>query len=164
MINNKLAKNKENDFIYTGCQILNKNLFKKFEVSNFPISDIWNSLLKENKLYGYENNTTNNRMEITAAINAIKSLKIKSNVVIHTDSKYLMNGINDWINNWKNNNWKTSTKKDVKNVDLWKAIDDLSSEHTIKWNWVKGHSGNPGNEMADDLANLAILKKSEKLE
>ena len=116
------------------------------------------------KLYGYENNTTNNRMEITAAINAIKSLKIKSNVVIHTDSKYLMNGINDWINNWKNNNWKTSTKKDVKNVDLWKAIDDLSSEHTIKWNWVKGHSGNPGNEMADDLANLAILKKSEKLE
>ena len=70
------------------------------------------------KLYGYENNTTNNRMEITAAINAIKSLKIKSNVVIHTDSKYLMNGINDWINNWKNNNWKTSTKKDVKNVDL----------------------------------------------
>ena len=103
-------------------------------------------------------------MEITAAINAIKSLKIKSNVVIHTDSKYLMNGINDWINNWKNNNWKTSTKKDVKNVDLWKAIDDLSSEHTIKWNWVKGHSGNPGNEMADDLANLAILKKSEKLE
>lgn len=116
------------------------------------------------KLYGYENNTTNNRMEITAAINAIKSLKIKSNVVIHTDSKYLMNGINDWINNWKNNNWKTSTKKDVKNVDLWKAIDDLSSEHSIKWNWVKGHSGNPGNEMADDLANLAILKKSEKLE
>ena len=116
------------------------------------------------KLYGYENNTTNNRMEITAAINAIKSLKIKSNVVIHTDSKYLMNGINDWINNWKNNNWKTSTKKDVKNVDLWKAIDDLSSEHTIKWNRVKGHSGNPGNEMADDLANLAILKKSEKLE
>ena len=116
------------------------------------------------KLYGYENNTTNNRMEITAAINAIKSLKIKSNVVIHTDSKYLMNGINDWINNWKNNNWKTSTRKDVKNVDLWKAIDDLSSEHTIKWNWVKGHSGNPGNEMADDLANLAILKKSEKLE
>ena len=118
----------------------------------------------QSSISGSENNTTNNRMEITAAINAIKSLKIKSNVVIHTDSKYLMNGINDWINNWKNNNWKTSTKKDVKNVDLWKAIDDLSSEHTIKWNWVKGHSGNPGNEMADDLANLAILKKSEKLE
>ena len=116
-----------------------------------------------NKLYGYEENTTNNRMEIVAAIKALKTFSEKSDIIIYTDSKYLMNGINDWINNWKKNNWKTSNKKDVKNVDLWKIIDELNLKHNIEWNWVKGHSGNPGNEMADDLANLAISRKSEKL-
>jgi ribonuclease HI len=116
-----------------------------------------------NKLYGYEKNTTNNRMEIVAAIKALKTFSEKSDIIIYTDSKYLMNGINDWINNWKKNNWKTSNKKDVKNVDLWKIIDELNLKHNIEWNWVKGHSGNPGNEMADDLANLAISRKSEKL-
>ena len=116
-----------------------------------------------NKLYGYEKNTTNNRMEIVAAIKALKTFSEKSDIIIYTDSKYLMNGINDWINNWKKNNWKTSNKKDVKNVDLWKIIDELNLKHNIDWNWVKGHSGNPGNEMADDLANLAISRKSEKL-
>ena len=116
-----------------------------------------------NKLYGYERNTTNNRMEIVAAIKALKTFSEKSDIIIYTDSKYLMNGINDWINNWKKNNWKTSNKKDVKNVDLWKIIDELNLKHNIEWNWVKGHSGNPGNEMADDLANLAISRKSEKL-
>ena len=115
------------------------------------------------KLYGYEKNTTNNRMEIVAAIKALKTFSEKSDIIIYTDSKYLMNGINDWINNWKKNNWKTSNKKDVKNVDLWKIIDELNLKHNIDWNWVKGHSGNPGNEMADDLANLAISRKSEKL-
>jgi ribonuclease HI len=116
-----------------------------------------------NKLYGYEKNTTNNRMEIVAAIKALKTFSEKSDIIIYTDSKYLMNGINDWINNWKKNNWKTSNKKNVKNVDLWKIIDELNLKHNIEWNWVKGHSGNPGNEMADDLANLAISRKSEKL-
>ena len=116
-----------------------------------------------NKLYGYEKNTTNNRMEIVAAIKALKTFSEKSDIIIYTDSKYLMNGINDWINNWKKNNWKTSNKKDVKNVDLWKIIDELNLKHNIELNWVKGHSGNPGNEMADDLANLAISRKSEKL-
>ena len=116
-----------------------------------------------NKLYGYEENTTNNRMEIVAAIKALKTFSEKSDIIIYTDSKYLMNGINDWINNWKKNNWKTSNKKDVKNVDLWKIIDELNLKHNIEWNWVKGHSGNPGNEMADGLANLAISRKSEKL-
>jgi len=116
-----------------------------------------------NKLYGYEKNTTNNRMEIVAAIKALKTFSEKSDIIIYTDSKYLMNGINVWINNWKKNNWKTSNKKDVKNVDLWKIIDELNLKHNIEWNWVKGHSGNPGNEMADDLANLAISRKSEKL-
>jgi ribonuclease HI len=127
----------------------------------------WGAVIEDkksvNKLYGYEENTTNNRMEIVAAIKALKTFSEKSDIIIYTDSKYLMNGINDWINNWKKNNWKTSNKKDVKNVDLWKIIDELNLKHNIEWNWVKGHSGNPGNEMADDLANLAISRKSEKL-
>ena len=116
---------------------------------------------KTKKIYGYEDNTTNNRMELTAAINALDILKTKSNVVIYTDSKYVMNGITLWIDKWKNNKWKTSSKKDVKNVDLWKAIDKLNSFHVVKWEWVKGHSGNIGNEVADELANLAILKNGE---
>ena len=102
-------------------------------------------------------------MEITAAIEALRSIKIKSNIIIYTDSKYLMNGINTWIHDWKKNNWKTSSNKGVKNVDLWQIIDELNSNHSIKWNWVKGHSGNPGNDMADELANFAITSKGEKL-
>ena len=127
----------------------------------------WGAYIEYNnekvKLYGYEKNTTNNRMEITAAIEALRSIKIKSNIIIYTDSKYLMNGINTWINGWKKNNWRTSSNKGVKNVDLWKIIDELNSNHSIKWCWVKGHSGNPGNEMADELANFAITSKGETL-
>lgn len=128
----------------------------------------WGAILEftdeTNKIYGYQENTTNNRMEIVAAIEAIKLVKEESDIIIYTDSKYLMNGINTWIHSWKKNNWKTSGNKNVKNVDLWKAIDELNSKHSIKWNWVKGHSGNPGNEMADDLANLAISSKGGKSE
>lgn len=114
------------------------------------------------KIYGYEENTTNNRMEITAAIEALNELDVKSDVLLYTDSKYLMEGINSWIKNWKLNNWKTSAKKDVKNADLWKKIDELNSLHNVEWKWVKGHSGDFGNEMADNLANLAIVKKGKK--
>jgi ribonuclease HI len=114
------------------------------------------------KIYGYEENTTNNRMEIKAAIEALNELDVKSDVLLYTDSKYLMEGINSWIKNWKLNNWKTSAKKDVKNVDLWKKIDELNSLHNVEWKWVKGHSGDFGNEMADNLANLAIVKKGKK--
>tara|TARA_Y100000992_G_scaffold46685_1_gene27001 strand:+ start:16 stop:465 length:450 start_codon:yes stop_codon:yes gene_type:complete len=128
----------------------------------------WGAILEftdeTNKIYGYQENTTNNRMEIVAAIEAIKLVKEESDIIIYTDSKYLMNGINIWIHSWKKNNWKTSGNKNVKNVDLWKAIDELNSKHSIKWNWVKGHSGNPGNEMADDLANFAISSKGGKPE
>ncbi len=128
----------------------------------------WGAILEftneTNKIYGYQESTTNNRMEIVAAIEAIKLVKEESDIIIYTDSKYLMNGINTWIHSWKKNNWKTSGNKNVKNVDLWKAIDELNSKHSIKWNWVKGHSGNPGNEMADDLANLAISSKGGKSE
>ena len=127
----------------------------------------WGAYIEYNnekvKLYGYEKNTTNNRMEITAAIEALRSIKIKSNIIIYTDSKYLMNGINTWIHDWKKKNWRTSSNKGVKNVDLWQIIDELNSNHSIKWIWVKGHSGNPGNEMADELANFAIISKGETL-
>ena len=115
------------------------------------------------KLYGYEKDTTNNRMEIIAAIEALRFIKVQSDIIIYTDSKYLMNGINTWIHGWKKNNWKTSSNKDVKNIDLWKIIDELNSNHSIEWVWVKGHSGNPGNEMADELANFAITSKGEML-
>tara|TARA_B100001996_G_scaffold39972_2_gene29239 strand:+ start:58 stop:504 length:447 start_codon:yes stop_codon:yes gene_type:complete len=126
----------------------------------------WGAVLeykdKNKKIYGYEEETTNNRMELTAAIKALSVLKNKCNVVIYTDSKYLMDGISIWIDSWKKNNWRTSNKKEVKNIDLWKMIDSLNQDHDIEWKWVKGHSGNSGNEMADDLANYAISSKSGK--
>jgi len=127
----------------------------------------WGAILEykdiNKKIYGYDENTTNNRMELTAAIRALDVLKEKSKVIIYTDSKYVMNGITIWISGWKKNNWKTSSKKEVKNIDLWKLIDKLNSFHSVEWNWVKGHSGNTGNEMADELANLAIIEYSEKI-
>ncbi len=116
------------------------------------------------KIYGYENCTTNNRMELKAAIMALSIFKIKTNIILYTDSKYLMDGISKWIVNWKQNNWKTSNKKDVKNLDLWKLIDELNCFHYIEWKWVKGHSGNTGNEIADELANLAIFTKESVYE
>jgi len=126
----------------------------------------WGAVLeykdKSKKIYGYEEETTNNKMELTAAIKALSILKTKSNVVIYTDSKYLMNGISTWIDSWKKNHWRTSNKKEVKNIDLWKMIDKLNGSHVIEWKWVKGHSGNSGNEMADELANYAISSKSRK--
>jgi ribonuclease HI len=95
-------------------------------------------------------------MELTAAIKAFQALKQKSNVIIHTDSKYLKNGITSWIYNWKKNGWKTKDKKPIKNVELWKILDEEVSKHIITWKWVEGHSGNNGNEKADELANIAI--------
>jgi len=126
----------------------------------------WGAILKykdkNKKIYGYDGNTTNNRMELTAAIKALDVLKEKSKVVLYTDSKYVMNGITIWIDNWKKNNWKTSNKKDVKNIDLWKLVDRLNSFHVVEWKWIKGHSGDIGNEMADELANLAITEYIKK--
>jgi len=107
-------------------------------------------------LHGGEPETTNNRMELTAAIEALTALKGHSNVILYTDSKYVMDGINDWMPNWKKRGWKTAAKKPVKNKDLWQALDDATQRHEIDWRWVKGHAGNPGNEKADELANLGI--------
>ena len=108
------------------------------------------------ELYGGEADTTNNKMELKAVIEGLNTLKEPCSVKVFTDSKYVMEGINSWIHNWKKNNWKTANKKDVKNKDLWIQLDNLVSKHNIAWEWVKGHSGNPGNEKADELANRGI--------
>ena len=121
----------------------------------------WGVLIKSsnyiNELKGYEQLTTNNRMELIAVIEGIKSIEKNVNIEITTDSKYVKNGINLWINNWKKNDWKTSSKKPVKNKELWLDLDKLVQNYNIEWKWVKGHSGHPGNERADQLANAAIL-------
>lgn len=120
----------------------------------------WGVYLKidneEIQLNGAKDNTTNNRMELTAVIEALKYLKCKSNINLFTDSKYVMQGIKEWIHNWKKNNWKTSKKEPVKNKELWIELDKLVSLHNIQWKWVKGHSGDYGNERADYLATTAI--------
>ena len=100
--------------------------------------------------------TTNNRMELTAAIAALEILKRPSKVHIHTDSTYLRDGITIWIHNWKRNGWRSSTKKKVKNIDLWQRLDEAIRCHDIQWHWVKGHSGDPGNEAADALARQGL--------
>ena len=111
----------------------------------------------ENKeLYGGEKSTTNNKMELSAVIHGLSALKEPCQVKLFTDSKYVMDGINSWIHNWKKNDWKTANKKPVKNKELWVQLDQLVQKHKISWNWVKGHSGDPGNERADELANLGI--------
>ena len=120
----------------------------------------WGVFMKYNnfskKLKGGELNTTNNRMELMAVIKALESIKLKSKIQIYTDSQYVKNGMTAWLLKWKNNNWKTSAKKDVKNKDLWKKLENLANNYEISWNWVKGHSGNKENEIADSLARSAI--------
>ena len=106
--------------------------------------------------FGGEKNTTNNKMELQAAIEGLKVLKEPCNVILTTDSKYVMDGITSWIDNWKKNNWKNAAKKDVKNKDLWIELDSFVVKHNIKWSWVKGHSGHEKNEIADELANKGI--------
>ena len=108
------------------------------------------------QLYGGDISTTNNKMELTAAIMALKEIKEPCEIILYTDSKYVLQGIEEWIHNWKKRGWRGANKKPVKNIDLWKELDELRDEHNIKWNWVKGHSGDPGNETADMLANRGI--------
>ena len=110
----------------------------------------------QSDLHGFDLKTTNNRMELKAVIEGLKTINSKTNVTIITDSQYVKNGINQWIFNWKKNGWKTAAKKPVKNIDLWKELDGLVENHSVDWEWVKGHSGNPGNERADQLANRGI--------
>lgn len=111
---------------------------------------------KERELWGGEANTTNNRMELQAAIEALKALKEPCAVVLTTDSVYVKNGITSWLAEWKQKGWKTAGRKPVKNVDLWQALDEQNARHEVEWHWVKGHSGHRENEIADQLANRGI--------
>tara|TARA_B100000700_G_C14820292_1_gene749573 strand:+ start:361 stop:792 length:432 start_codon:yes stop_codon:yes gene_type:complete len=109
-------------------------------------------------LHGGSENTTNNQMELTAAIKALRYFEDPKKMIIYTDSQYLKNGIELWINNWKKNGWKTTSKKEVKNKILWEELDKEISKHNVEWKWIKGHSGNQQNEIADSLARKYILK------
>ncbi len=125
----------------------------------------WGALLRyggvEKSLYGGEAETTNNRMELTAAIKALAALKHPCEVVLTTDSQYVRKGITEWMVRWKLNQWRTADKKPVKNQDLWQLLDELSSKHHIQWNWIKGHSGHRENEIADQLANRGVTEAGQ---
>ena len=134
----------------------------------------WGAILRykdtEKELSGGSPETTNNRMELTAVIEALKALKTSCIITLYTDSRYVMDGVNQWLPNWKQNNWRTSNKKsNVKNVDLWQELDALLPQHQIMWVWVKGHNGHPENERVDKLArgeaekllNAAVSKDTE---
>lgn len=120
----------------------------------------WGAILRykgtEKHLNGAEPDTTNNRMELSAALMALNSLKRPCRVKLTTDSEYLRKGITEWIHGWKQKGWRTASKQPVKNADLWQALDEAVKHHDIEWHWVKGHSGHPENELADQLANQAI--------
>jgi len=122
----------------------------------------WGAILRygttEKEIYGASKNTTNNIMELTAVIESLKNLNKPCELIITTDSKYVKNGITEWIHNWKKNGWRTAAKKEVKNKELWIELNSLIQIHSITWDWVKGHSGHPENERADLLANVAIEK------
>jgi ribonuclease HI len=122
----------------------------------------WGALLKhgerEKELFGGAAHTTNNRMELTAVIEALTVLKGRCRVRVYTDSQYVKNGITDWLRKWKTTGWRTAGKKPVKNVDLWQQLDDVVQRHEVQWHWVRGHAGHPENERADALANRGVAQ------
>jgi ribonuclease HI len=124
----------------------------------------WGALLiadgHKKEMFGGELNTTNNRMELKAVIEALSALKRPCEIVVHTDSQYVQKGISEWIHGWKARGWKTAAKEPVKNVDLWQELDAAQARHSIQWRWVKGHAGHDGNERADALANLGVASVS----
>jgi ribonuclease HI len=126
----------------------------------------WGAILRFNgntrELSGGEAITTNNRMELMAAISALNALKEPCEVLLHTDSKYVMDGISGWIHGWKRNGWKTADKKPVKNGELWQALDEANRRHKVKWHWVKGHAGHVENERADELARIGMAPFKKK--
>ncbi|HLR78204.1 MAG TPA: ribonuclease HI [Burkholderiaceae bacterium] len=122
----------------------------------------WGVLLRhgrhEKELCGGEPDTTNNRMELMAVIQALKALKRRCDVVIHTDSQYVQKGMTEWLANWKRRGWRTAARQPVKNADLWQELDALVQQHDVTWRWVRGHAGDPGNERADALANQGVVQ------
>ncbi|MFV0626444.1 MAG: ribonuclease HI [Alphaproteobacteria bacterium] len=142
-------------------------IFTDGACSGNPGAGGWGALLRykatERELSGYEEQTTNNRMELTAAIEALKALKEKCFITLYTDSKYVMDGVNEWMKNWKANGWRTTNKKsEVKNIDLWQQLDEQVSKHEIHWIWVKGHNGHEENERVDKLAREEIIKNKKE--
>ncbi len=125
----------------------------------------WGVLLqskgRERELFGGEVHTTNNRMELLAAISALEALTRSCHVMLHTDSKYVQQGISIWVHDWKKRGWKTAAKKPVKNEDLWRRLDEITNKHQVKWVWVKGHAGHVENERADELANRGCAEMAE---
>lgn len=128
----------------------------------------WGALLRhgrhEKELCGGEAATTNNRMELTGVIEALKALKRPCNVIVHTDSQYVQKGMGEWLPNWKRRGWLTADKKPVRNADLWQELDSLVARHDVEWRWVRGHAGDPGNERADALANEGVRKAMKHTE
>lgn len=126
----------------------------------------WGAVMRykntEKELYGFLAHTTNNQMELTAAIEALKALKQSCDVILTTDSQYVKDGITKWIFNWKKNDWRTAAKKPVKNKELWIALDEQILRHNVEWAWVKGHAGHPENERADELARKAIEENNQE--
>jgi ribonuclease HI len=122
----------------------------------------WGAILrfqgKEREISGGQRNTTNNQMELLAAIEALKALKEECSIDLYTDSQYLRQGITQWVHSWKRNGWKTADKKPVKNQPLWVELDELTQRHTIRWHWLKGHAGHPENERCDELARNEIAR------
>lgn len=135
-------------------------LFTDGACSGNPGPGGWGTILRsgihERELSGGERATTNNRMELTAVIRGLEALKHPSSVTVHTDSRYVMDGVTAWMARWKKNGWKTADKKPVKNEDLWRELDALCARHHVRWRWVRGHSGHAENERADALARAAI--------
>ena len=137
------------------------DIFTDGACSGNPGPGGWGAILRwrgtERELWGGEPDTTNNRMEMTAAIRAIEAVKRPVKIRLHTDSTYVKDGITKWIVNWKKKGWKTANRKPVKNMDLWQALDEAIAHHDVEWHWVKGHAGHPENERADELARRGVL-------
>jgi ribonuclease HI len=141
----------------------NVDIFTDGACSGNPGPGGWGAILRsdgrEKEMFGYAPETTNNRMELTAVIEALRALKRPLTVAVHTDSQYVQKGITEWIHGWKRRGWRTADKQPVKNEDLWRQLDALAAEHRISWHWVKGHAGHAENERADALARQGIALK-----
>jgi ribonuclease HI len=137
------------------------DIFTDGACSGNPGPGGWGAILRygdsERELSGGEAETTNNRMELTAAIEALNALKRPCNVRLHTDSAYVRDGITQWIDGWKRNGWKTAARKPVRNAELWQALDEARRRHKVEWHWIRGHAGHPENERADALARAALV-------
>mgnify|MGYP002636800905 FL=1 len=144
---------------------LRVEIFTDGACSGNPGPGGWGAILRyqgtEKELMGGELDTTNNRMEMMAAISALESLKRPVKIDLHTDSTYLRDGMTRWIHGWKRNGWKTAAKKPVKNIDLWQRLEAAMASHEIEWHWVRGHTGHPENERADELARLGLQQKRD---